>query len=80
MLNFTGRKAFTRERDFVRDQARTIVGDTNEPPSGLLDLYPDGMRSGIQGVLHEFFHNAGRSFHHLTGGDLLLYVRGEGYE
>jgi len=72
VLNFTGREAFTRERNFVRNQAPTIVGDTNEPPAGFLDLHPDRLRPSIQGVLHEFFDNAGRSFYHLTGGDLLL--------
>ena len=49
--------------------AAAVVGDSQEGHAAVLDFHGNFGSTGIHGIFQQFFHNAGRTFHHLTGGD-----------
>ena len=51
--------------------AAAVVAHANAPHAGLLDLYADGRRPGIEAVFQQFLNDGGRALHHLSGGDLI---------
>jgi len=59
------------ERQVLRAHAFPIVRNAYQAPAGLLQFHVDTGRAGIQRVLHQLFHHAGRPFDHLAGGDLV---------
>ena len=59
------------EREIVGFDAAAVVGDPDQvaPPARDLDVDPG--RAGIEGVLQQLLDHAGRTLHHLAGGDLI---------
>ena len=59
------------KRKFIRGNTATIVGHHDAIHSTTFhgDLNP--LRTGVDGVLHQLLHDAGRSLHHLACGNLI---------
>ena len=49
--------------------ASSGVSNPQEGHTAVPDLYGDLGSTGIYGIFQQFLDNAGRAFHHLTGGD-----------
>ena len=54
----------------VGRDAAPVVGDLDQGPSRLGDIHRHGLRPGIQGIFHQFFHHRGGAFDHFPRGDL----------
>ena len=58
----------------VRRDAAAVVGDAQIGQAAPLDLRHDGGGAGVHGVFQQLLGHAGRSFHHLAGGDQIGHV------
>src|SRR5450432_2223980 len=79
-LNFAGRMTFEREQRVVAAHAETVVGDAHEAASAAADLDDDFPGVGIEGIFDELFHDAGGSFDHFAGGDLVGDLLGKKFD
>ncbi len=70
-FDFAGGVGGHRKRQVVGGDAAAIVADADEFGPAFLQRDLDPARPGVDGVLDEFLHDAGRSFDDLTGGDLV---------
>ena len=61
--------ALDRERQLVRRHAVPVVGDQDARQPAAVGLDLDAGRPRIERVLDQLLDGAGRSFHHLAGGD-----------
>jgi len=75
--DFARRVSGNGHRELIVGNPTAIIAHLNEflapIPDG--DVYLRGTR--IEGIFHQFLDDRGRSFHHLTGGDLVDEVIGE---
>ena len=55
----------------VAHHAAAIVADLDEFLAACLDLDLDAPRAGVQCILQQLLHYAGRPLHHLAGSDLV---------
>ena len=51
-----------------------VIGDTDIGEAAVLDLRRHGGSARVDGVFQQFFHHAGRTLHHLTGGDEIRHM------
>ena len=49
--------------------AAAVVGDPDEGHAAVIDLHRHLLGPGVDGVFHQFLGHAGRTLHHLAGGD-----------
>ena len=70
-LNLAGRVAFKAKQRVVTVHAGTVVCNADETPAAGLNLHGDARGPGVEGVLDQLLHHAGRALHHLAGGDLV---------
>ena len=59
------------EQRIVPAHPGAVVGYANQAAPARPDFNGDFLGLGIQGVFHEFLHDAGRPLHHFAGGDLV---------
>ena len=70
-LNLAGRVPLEAQQRVVTVHAGTVVGDTDEAAAAGLYVHGDACGPGVEGVLDQFLHHAGRALHHLASGDLV---------
>ena len=70
-LNLAGRVPLEAKQRVVTVHAGTVVGDADEAAATGLYVHGDVCGPGVEGVLDQFLHHAGRALHHLAGGDLV---------
>ena len=61
-------------RQLLRRNAAAVVGDADVGQAAVLDLRHDGGGSRVDGVLQQFFDDAGGTLHHLAGGDKIRHM------
>src|SRR5690606_35506827 len=54
-----------------------VVAHADAVDPAAVDLHLDAPGAGVEGVLDQFFDDAGGAFDHLTGGDPRGYMRGQ---
>ena len=54
--------------------AAAVVGNPDEAHAAVLDLHGQGVRPGVDGVLHELLDHRRGPLHHLAGGDQIGHV------
>ena len=73
--DLAGRVFFESEFDFVSRDAAAVVGDADVVLAARADLDGDPVGAGVDGVLHEFFHDGGRAGDDFAGCDLIGNIR-----
>src|SRR5260370_518099 len=58
----------------TRPKASPRVAHAEQPLAAVLDLDPDRVGAGVEGVFDELLHPRGRPLDHLAGGDLVRYL------
>ena len=58
----------------VIGDAAAVVGDPDQAHAAVLDLHRQGVRPGVDGVLHELLHHRRGALHHLAGGDQIRHM------
>ena len=53
----------------VGAHAAAVIGDAQEGHAAVLNLHGNVSGSGVHGVFQQFLDDAGRTLHHLAGGD-----------
>ena len=66
-----------RELQLLGRHADAVVDHRQEGAAAFLQGHGDAVRAGIDRVLDQLLHGAGRPLDHLAGGDLVDQVRGE---
>jgi hypothetical protein len=74
--DFAGRVAFEAEQGIIATHAESVVGDTDQAAAAGLDFHADTRRFRVECIFDEFLHDAGGTFHHFTGRDLIRDVFG----
>ena len=54
--------------------AAAVVGNPDEAHAAVLDLHGQGVRPGVDSVLHELLDHRRGPLHHLAGGDQIGHV------
>ena len=54
--------------------AAAVVGNPDEAHAAVLDLHSQGVRPGVDSVLHELLDHRRGPLHHLAGGDQIGHV------
>jgi len=72
-----GGVAFQSQQTVLAGHAVAVVGHPDQPTATVGDLKADVRSSGIQGVFDQFLDHRGRTFHHLTCGDLVGQALGK---
>ena len=57
--------------DLVRFNPCPVVRDPDQLLSAVGNFHGHRRRASIDGILHQLLHHRGRTFHHLTGSDLV---------
>ena len=72
-----GRMALYGQRQLIGRQTRPVIShqDARQASAVRLDLQLGG--PGVEGVLHQLLHRAGRTLHHLAGGDAVHEIQGQ---
>ena len=55
--------------------AAAVVGNPDEAHAAVLDLHGQGVRPGVDSVLHELLDHRRGPLHHLAGGNLVGELR-----
>ena len=58
----------------LRRDPAAVIGDADIGEAAVLDLRRHGRSAGVDGVFQQFFHHAGRTLHHLAGGDEIRHM------
>jgi hypothetical protein len=66
--------ALKGEQSIIAVHSMAIVGDANELSATGFDFDPDSGRTGVEGVLEQFFYNGGWAVDYLTCGDLVGHL------
>ena len=61
-------------RKAVSASAAAVVGNPDEAHAAVLDLHGQGVRPGVDSVLHELLDHRRGPLHHLAGGDQIGHV------
>src|SRR5215510_281469 len=69
--------ALDREVEIVARHAFAVVADADQAPAAAVGEHLDAARAGIECVLDELLHHAGRTFHHFARGDAVDHGLGE---
>ena len=64
-----GGVALDREHEIIARHAGAVIADADQPAAAAVGQNLDAGRPGIEGVLHQFLHDARRPFDHLARGD-----------
>src|SRR5437762_11552099 len=59
------------EPQLLRRHAAAVIDDRDEAAPAFLEGHRDALGGGIDGVLDQLLHRAGRPLDHLAGGDLV---------
>src|SRR5205823_3488191 len=70
-LNFAGGMTLEAEESVIAAHADAIIGNANEAAATGLDFDRDAPGAGIEGVLDQFFDDAGGPLDHLARRDLV---------
>ncbi|MNN22664.1 hypothetical protein D3C81_1360310 [compost metagenome] len=60
-----------RQRQVIGRDAAAIVTHPQQLDPALLDINIDALGAGVEAVFQQFLDHRGRTFNHLTGGDLV---------
>ena len=63
------------EENLILRNSGAIVRNTHKTDAAILDFHRNRGRARINGILHKLLYHTGRSFHHLTGSNLINCFR-----
>jgi hypothetical protein len=69
--------ALDRKREVRRHHAVAVVAHPDDAAAAAVGEHLDALGAGIERVLDQLFHHAGRTLHHLAGGDAVDHGFGE---
>ena len=73
--NFTGGMTRQRQRQLVFFYPTAVIANADKFRPAAFDININAGSSRIEAVFHQFLHHRCRTFHHLTGGDLVRKLR-----
>src|SRR6266566_1097861 len=76
-LDFARGMPFQTEQRVVAAHAGAVVGDADETAPARLNLHRDARSLGIERILHQFLHHAGRTLDDFARRDLIGDVLGQ---
>jgi hypothetical protein len=68
---------FQAEQRVVAAHAEAVVHHAHEAAPPRLNLHRYARSLGIQRILDQLFHDAGRTLNHFAGGDLIGHLLGQ---
>ncbi|MNL16811.1 hypothetical protein D3C87_1378670 [compost metagenome] len=71
VANLAGGVTGQRQRQVIGRDAAAIVTHPQQLDPALLDINIDALGAGVEAVFQQFLDHRGRTFNHLTGGDLV---------
>src|SRR5262249_56284247 len=74
---FGGGVALDRQRQILARHAGAVVADADQPAAAAVGDDLDARCAGVERVLHELFHHARRTLHHLARRDAVDDAFGE---
>ena len=74
LTQLAGGVAQKRGGQLRRGNAAAVVRHADHAHAAPPDLHHDGGGTGVDGVFHQFLHDAGRALHHFAGGDQICHV------
>jgi len=63
--------AIERQHRIFAAHSASVIADLDQDLAAVFQLDPDVFGAGVEGVLHQFFHDRGWALHYLARGDLV---------